>query len=47
MHDSRINSAAHGDGLSNIEAWIFGERFGDKAHEAAADFLKNAWLPNY
>ena len=47
MHDSRINSAAHGDGLSNIEAWIFGaERFGDKAHEAAADFLKNAagWL---
>ena len=24
MHDSRINSAAHGDGLSNIEAWIFG-----------------------
>ena len=34
---------AHGDGLSNIESWIFGaERFGDKAHEAAADFLKNA-----
>ena len=43
VHDSRINSAANGDGLSCLEAWIFSsELFGDRAHENAADFLKQA-----
>ena len=47
MHDSRMNSAARGDALANIEAWIFAsERFGDQAHEAAADMVKHGagWL---
>ena len=47
VHDSRINNAARGDGLSVIESWIFSaERFGDTARENAHDFVRHGagWL---
>jgi hypothetical protein len=47
VQDSRVNSAARGDGLSVFEAWIFAaERFGDAAREQAHDFVRHGagWL---
>ena len=47
LHDSRVNNAARGDGLSVIESWVFSaERFGDTARENAHDFVRHGagWL---
>ena len=47
MSDTRVNTAADGDGLSMVESWILAtERFGENAKEDAKDMVTQGagWL---